>query len=125
MRFFRGEALRFLLAGAFNTGATYLVYLGALQVLPYRYAYSAAYASGIVIGYTVNTLFVFHEPWRWRRLLAFPLVYLLQYLLGLALLWLLVENSIASKEIAPLLVVAITLPLTFIASRRLIKGRPR
>lgn len=120
-----GEALRFLLAGAFNTAATYLIYLGALQLLPYRYAYSAAYAIGIVIGYTVNTMYVFHEPWRWQRLIAYPLVYVLQYLVGLVLLSLLVENGVTSKELAPLLVVAITLPLTFFASRHLIKGKPR
>jgi putative flippase GtrA len=52
-------------------------------------------------------------------------VYVLQYLAGLAALWLLVENGLASKEIAPLLVIVVTLPLTFAASRFLIKGKPR
>jgi putative flippase GtrA len=120
-----GEVLRFLLAGAFNTVATYLLYLGALQLVPYQHAYTAAFAIGIVLGYTINTRYVFHEPWRWRRLLAYPLVYVLQYLAGLAALWLLVENGLASKEIAPLLVIVVTIPLTFAASRFLIKGKPR
>lgn len=123
MKSFSAEALRFLLAGAFNTAATYVIYLAALQLMPYRYAYTGAYAAGIVLGYAVNTYFVFRAPWRWKRLLAYPLVYVLQYCLGLLCLTVLVERHWASKELAPLLVVAITLPLTFVASRYLIKGK--
>jgi putative flippase GtrA len=125
MRLFDGEAVRFLLAGAFNTAATYVIYLAALQLMPYRYAYSGAYAAGIVLGYAVNTWFVFRSRWRWKRLLAYPLVYLLQYAAGLLCLTVLVERHWARKEIAPLLVVAITLPLTFFASRYLIKEKAR
>ena len=123
MKSFNGEALRFLLAGAFNTAATYVIYLAALQVAPYRVAYSAAYALGIVLGYAVNTIFVFHARWSWKRMLAYPLVYVLQYGVGLLGLTLLVERNWVSKELAPLVVVVATLPLTFLASRYLIKGK--
>jgi len=119
-----GEALRFLLAGAFNTAATYVLYLLALQVVPYRVAYTGAYAVGIVLGYAINTVFVFRAPWRWKRMLAYPLVYVLQYGVGMVCLTLLVERRWVSAEIAPLVVVVITLPLTFLASRYLIKGKP-
>lgn len=124
MKSFNGEALRFLLAGAFNTAATYGIYLLALQVASYRVAYTGAYAIGIVLGYAVNTVFVFRAPWSWKRMLAYPLVYVLQYGVGLLCLTLLVERGWVSDEIAPLLVVVITLPLTFLASRYLIKGKP-
>ncbi len=124
MKSFNGEALRFLLAGAFNTAATYGIYLLALQMVPYRVAYTGAYAIGIVLGYAVNTVFVFRAPWRWKRMLAYPLVYVLQYGVGLLCLTLLVERGWVSDKIAPLLVVVITLPLTFLASRYLIKGKP-
>ena len=124
MKSSRGEALRFLLAGAFNTAATYGLYLLALQVMPYRVAYTATYAIGIVLGYAVNTLFVFRAPWSWKRMLAYPLVYVLQYGVGLLCLTLLVERGWVSDRIAPLLVVVVTLPLTFVASRYLIKGKP-
>jgi len=124
MKSSRGEALRFLLAGAFNTAATYGLYLLALQVMPYRVAYTATYAIGIVLGYAINTLFVFRAPWSWKRMLAYPLVYVLQYGVGLLCLTLLVERGWVSDRIAPLLVVVVTLPLTFLASRYLIKGKP-
>ena len=123
MKSFSGEALRFLLAGALNTGVTYLIYLLALQVLPYRAAYTLAYALGIVLGYALTTWFVFRAPWSWKRMLAYPMVYLLQYGLGVLFLTVLVERQWVGKELAPLIVVVVTLPVTFIASRLLIKGK--
>jgi len=123
MKSFSGEAVRFLIAGAANTAATYIIYLLALQIVPYRIAYTIAYALGIVLAYALNTRFVFRTPWRWKTLLAYPMVYLLQYGLGVACLSLLVERQWVSPELAPLLVVAITLPVTFVASRLLIKGK--
>jgi len=125
MRSFSGEALRFLLAGGFNTAATYVIYLAALQVVPYRVAYTGAYAIGIVLGYAVNTFFVFRARWSWKRMLAYPLVYLVQYGIGLLCLTLLVEQQWVRKELAPLIVVVITLPLTFLGTRYLIKGKSR
>lgn len=123
MRSFNGEGLRFLIAGAANTALTYVAYLLALQVLPYRAAYSLAYALGIVLGYALNTWFVFHAAWSWKKMLAYPAVYLLQYGLGVLLLTLLVERQWISRELAPLVVVVITLPVTFLASRLLIKEK--
>lgn len=123
MKSFSGEPLRFLVAGGFNTAVTYLVYLGALQFVPYRVAYSTSFAVGIFLGYAVNTWFVFKAPWNWRKMLAYPLVYLMQYLVGLLMLSLLVESGWVDKRLAPLIVVILTLPLTFVASRYLIKGK--
>jgi putative flippase GtrA len=123
MKSFKGEAFRFLVAGALNTAATYVLYLALLQIVPYRVAYTVSYAIGIVLAYAINTLFVFRSAWNWRRLLAFPLVYVVQYALGVLVLTLLVEPGFLSERLAPLGVVAITIPFTFLASRYLIKGR--
>lgn len=122
MKSFSGEALRFLLAGTANTAITYGIYLLGLLVLPYRVAYTLAYALGIVLGYALNTWFVFRAPFSWRRMLAYPMVYLLQYGLGILCLSVLVERQWVSKQLAPLIVVVVTLPVTFLASRLLIKG---
>lgn len=125
MRSFSGEALRFLMAGAVNTAATYAIYLMLLAISHYRIAYTAAYMIGVVLGYALNTFFVFRARWNWKRMLAYPLVYVLQYVAGLLCLTVLVEGHWVSKEVAPLAVVLVTLPLTFFASRYLIKGRPQ
>ncbi len=122
MKSFSGEALRFLLAGAANTAITYGIYLLGLLVLPYRAAYTLAYALGIVLGYALNTWFVFRARFSGRRMLAYPMVYLLQFGLGILCLTILVERQWVNKQLAPLIVVVVTLPATFLASRLLIKG---
>ena len=120
-KFLNGEVLRFLVAGGANTAATYGIYLLVLQLLPYRVAYTIAYALGIVLAYALNTWFVFRSAWDWKKLLAYPLVYLLQYGLGMLCLTVLVEQAGVNAKFAPLVVVAITLPVSFFASRFLIK----
>lgn len=123
MRFFEREAIRFLLAGGANTVVTYLIYLLLLHVLPYRVAYSATFVLGIVLGYTLNTRYVFRATWQWKRLAAYPLVYVVQYLLGVLLLTMLVERGLANEQVAPLVVVVLSLPIVFITSRLIIKAR--
>ena len=54
------------------------------------------------------------------RAALFPLVYLAQYLAGTMLLVMLVEWLHVPKAFAPLAVVALTLPLTYVLSRHLI-----
>lgn len=116
------EAALFLVVGGINTIATYCIYLLLLGMTAYWLAYTLSYAFGIVSSYALNTIFVFRAKWSWRRLAAFPLVYAIQYGLGLISLGLLVEVFGLSEKIAPLLVIMITIPLTFIASRRIIRG---
>ena len=80
------EALRFLISGGINTAVTYLLYLALLPGLGYWPAYSVAFVTGIVTSYFLNTRFVFRVRTSARRAAAFPLVYLAQYLFGLAVL---------------------------------------
>ena len=115
--------LRFLAVGAANTAIGYALYLAAAQVMDYRWAYTTSYVLGIGSSYVLNSLFVFREPLSWRRLAAFPLVYLLQYLAGLGLLWLFVSRLGVPAEYGPLLVVPLTIPLTFLASRLVLTYR--
>jgi putative flippase GtrA len=123
MRFSDPEFIRFLIAGVANTVLGYLLYLLFGLVMDYRLAYSCSYAAGIVLSYWINTAFVFRRAWDWRRLAAYPSVYLLQYLVGLALLFLLVEHAGVPEKLAPLLSIPMTIPITFLASRFIIKGR--
>lgn len=124
MKFFDTEFKRFLAAGAFNAISGYAMYLLLNLVLDYRVAYTTSYLIGVLLSYWVNTTFVFRSALSWKSFAAFPSVYLLQYFLGLVLLWLFVNQLDISEKIAPLLAVPITVPLTFLASRFIIKGRP-
>ena len=122
-KFISSEFLRYLIVGGTNTAITYGIYLVLLIVLPYSAAYTIAYISGIPIAYTLNSRFVFHKPLHWKKAFQFPLVYVVQYLAGIALLSLWVELLHISDVIAPLLVIACTVPVTFVLSRLIIKGR--
>jgi putative flippase GtrA len=115
------EFVRFIFFGAINTGITFVLYVFLLWFLSYGIAYTISYAVGLLISYWLNAKFVFQEPLRIGRALQYPLVYLVQYLLGLVLLFLLVEVAHVSKILAPLLIVVLTLPITFLLSRYLIR----
>jgi putative flippase GtrA len=117
----QSEFPRFLLVGLTNTISSYLLYLLLLQIMPYLYAYSASYAAGVVLSYILNSRFVFRQPMSLAKFLQFPVVYLIQYSLGIAILWLLVGQLSIAPEWAMLAVVAATIPVTFITSRFILK----
>jgi len=110
-------ALRFLLAGGLNTLTTYLLYLLLLASLGYRVSYTISFTAGIVLAYFLNRLFVFKTHRGARSLAMLPLVYLAQYGLGAGIVHLWVEVLGQAKEIAPLLAVVITIPVTFLLSK--------
>lgn len=124
MRSTKREFYRFILWGAINTLSGYLIYVLLLLFLPYLVSYSLAYILGIFISYFLNSKFVFKRELRLSRALTYPLVYVTQYVLGVISLYLLVEVFKLNKLLAPLLVVLITIPVTFFLSRRVVKGKP-
>jgi putative flippase GtrA len=119
MKFIDASALRFVAAGALNTAATYVVYLALLPVAMYRVAFTLAFAAGILLSYALNAWFVFRRPASWRSAWRFPLIYLLQFALGLALVSICVEWLHAPPWLAPLIALVVTVPLTYLAMRKL------
>ena len=115
------EVARFIVWGVIRTGLAFMIYVCLLWLCPYGVAYTISYAAGIFISYWLNAIFVFQEPLRISRALQYPVVYLVQYPLGLGLLFLLVEVAHISRIVAPLLIVVLTLPITFLLSRYLIR----
>ncbi|TKJ73431.1 GtrA family protein [Pseudomonas sp. CFBP13508] len=120
-KFFNVEFIKFLIVGSINTGAGYIFYLAFIQVMAYTYAYSLSYALSVVVSYVLNARIVFNEPLSLKKLLAFPLVYIVQYITGLCLVYIAVEKLSAPPVLAPLLVVIVTLPLTFLIARLIVK----
>lgn len=115
--------LRFLCGGAANTLFTYLLYLGLIRILPYQWAYFAAYVTGIVLAYWLNARFVFKVPLSWKGLFAYPVVYLVQYVLAAVLLEALVRLGGVPPAYAPLLVTAVLLPLTYLMNKLVLRER--
>jgi putative flippase GtrA len=117
--------VRYVLAGVLNTGATYALFYALLHVVPYAKAYTLAFVAGIGLSYALNARFVFAAPIRLASALAWPLVYLVQYLVGLAVLALLVERFGIAPAVAAILAIVVTVPLTFVLSRRTFAGPRR
>ena len=108
---------RFLLSGAFNTAATYVLYLFLFSFLSYRISYTISFAAGIIIAYLLNRYFVFDSHGGLKTVALFPLVYLVQYLTGIGIVSLWVEVLGWNAVFAPIAAIVFTIPLTFIMSR--------
>ncbi|WP_419420434.1 GtrA family protein [Legionella sp. D16C41] len=105
----------FAVAGLLSTLIMFILYVCLYKVINYQYAYLIAYCISIIALYFMNSA-VFKRPISVHTFLKFPLIYLLQYLLGAAALQLLVWFGF-SITFAPLLVIIILLPLTFLLNR--------
>ena len=117
---------RFLASGAFNTEATYVVYLSLIQWLSYRASYTIAYVLGIGLAYALNRYYVFSAHRGLRSVVLLPFIYGLQYCLGLIILYLWVDIGAFRKEFGPLVVIVFTLPCTYLLSKlAFMKAGPR
>lgn len=114
---------RFAVAGVFNTGVTYVIYLLLLMFMPYAWAYSVTYVIGLAIGYALNAYWVFKTQPSAKSAAMYPVAYIFNYLLGLLLLRTLVESLGVSTEIAPLLVIVATVPLMYLMMKFVFCGR--
>jgi putative flippase GtrA len=114
---------RFVISGGLNTLLTYAVYLALLQLLPYRISYTISYLCGIVIAYALNRYFVFRGHRGAWSIAALPLIYLAQFLLGLFVIWVCVEKLGVSDIVAPLVVIMISVPFTYLLSRWAFLGK--
>lgn len=116
-RMARFAFIRFLMSGGLNTAVTYVIYIGLLKFVSYQVSYTIAYVSGIAFSYILNRSFVFRNHRGTLSILLYPFVYLIQYVIGIALLWLCIDKASMSDVIAPLIVIATTMPITYSLSR--------
>ncbi|MGY2258325.1 GtrA family protein [Pseudomonas sp. SDO55104_S430] len=111
------DLIKFVIGGGINTAFTFALYYVLQIVLPYQVAYALAFATGIVFSYWFNATIVFRTPVSWKGFFAFPLVYLAQYLLSAVLLSVFVERFGIPQGVAPLVVIVVTIPVTFVLTR--------
>ncbi|MGH8032289.1 MAG: GtrA family protein [Luteimonas sp.] len=116
-------ALRFLLGGGVNTLATLALYWLLLRLISPQAAYAISFVAGLGLSYALNTGFVFDAVRTWRNVLAFPLIYLCGYLAGALMLDVAVRRWHVDPYLAPLLSIAVSLPLTFVLMRLLLRPR--
>ncbi|WP_338554877.1 GtrA family protein [Paenibacillus sp. KS-LC4] len=93
------------------------MYLALLNIFNYSLAYSISYIAGIVISYVFNTIFVFKQPVSIKSFLKFPIVYIVQYLLNILLIYLFVEKFHISEKLALIISIFFTFPITYVLSK--------
>jgi putative flippase GtrA len=113
----KNRFFRFLVSGVLNTAMTYCLYLILLQWLSYKISYTLTYLVGILLSYVLNRFFVFQEHRGTRTALLVPVVYFAQYLLSFLILWFWVDCFALSQKLAPLAVVILSLPMTYLLTR--------
>lgn len=117
------QAFRFVVAGGINTVLTYALYLFLLPSTGYAIAYTISYAAGIGLALLLHARYVFNAAITPRSMVLYPLFYLGQYLLGLAVVSAAVKWFGIAPEYALAISIAINVPLMFMLSRWVFKGR--
>lgn len=114
--------ISFLIGGGLNTGLTYCLYLLLSYLIDYQIAYAVAYVAGIVFAYFFNSKVVFKVEHSLIGMLIYPTIYLVQYIFGALLLNLLVEHLHLHKAIAPILVILLLLPSSYLLNKIVLKA---
>ncbi|QOY62383.1 GtrA family protein [Lysobacter sp. H21R4] len=118
------EVVKFIAARVASTVVSYLVYVVLLYWLSYDVAYFIAYVAGIVLSYVINSLVVFKQPITRRSAILFPLIYLVQFLMGMLILRVCIERLAMPEWLGMAFSIVLTFPLAFALSRWAMREQP-
>lgn len=112
-----GQFSRFVGVGALNSLATFVLYQVLLLAIPYWLAFTVSFAAGLVFGLVAGARVVFNRRINPVSAMVFALYYVFSYLFSLLMLMVLVDQWGISARLAPLIVIAVMVPLNFIGAR--------
>ncbi|HDE7672637.1 TPA: flippase GtxA [Staphylococcus aureus] len=117
------EILKFIIVGGINTLNYYVVYLLLLKLLHIEYMIShiTGFIVAFVISYYLNCYFVYKVKPTWRKFISFPITQIVNVSLQTVLLYVFVSWLNLPAEIAPFVGLIITIPITFILSKWILK----
>lgn len=117
------EILKFIIVGGINTLKYYIVYLLLLKLLHIEYMIShiTGFIIAFVISYYLNCYFVYRVKPTWRKFISFPITQLVNVSLQTVLLYVFVSWLNLPAEIAPFAGLIITIPITFVLSKWILK----
>ena len=117
------SGFRFLASGGINTVITWALYALLLQVMPYKWSYTISYLAGIALAYMLYRFFVFRRKGGRFAPIWVALIYLFQYLLGLLLVNVWVDELREPQLWAPIFAVVISMPLTYVLNWWVFRSR--
>ncbi|MBR9469390.1 GtrA family protein [Staphylococcus aureus] len=117
------EILKFIIVGGINTLNYYVVYLLLLKLLHIEYMIShiTGFIVAFVISYYLNCYFVYRVKPTWRKFISFPITQIVNVSLQTVLLYVFVSWLNLPAEIAPFAGLVITIPITFVLSKWILK----
>jgi putative flippase GtrA len=118
-----GQVVRFVAVGVINTVVTGAIFLALSTVVAPALAYTVAFAAGVIFALVVTPRFVFSERTAPSRRAIYGAWYLVVYLVGLGVVY--VVHDVLGLD--GWIIVAISVPTTavlgFIGARRLFQGK--
>ncbi|EOB6924261.1 flippase GtxA [Staphylococcus aureus] len=117
------EILKFIIVCGINTLNYYVVYLLLLKLLHIEYMIShiTGFLVAFVISYYLNCYFVYRVKPTWRKFISFPITQIVNVSLQTVLLYVFVSWLNLPAEIAPFAGLVITIPITFVLSKWILK----
>ncbi|HGZ9111851.1 TPA: flippase GtxA [Staphylococcus aureus] len=117
------EILKFIIVGGINTLNYYVVYLLLLKLLHIEYMIShiTGFIVAFVISYYLNCYFVYRVKPTWRKFISFPITQIVNVSSQTVLLYVFVSWLNLPAEIAPFAGLIITIPITFVLSKWILK----
>lgn len=119
------EIIKFVIVGSINTFNYYVVYLLLLKVLNVQYLVShiTGFIVALIISYYLNCYFVYKVQPTLRKFLQFPVTQLVNVGMQTLLLYIFVRFFHINSVIAPFAGLIITIPVTFILSKYILRDR--
>ena len=119
------EIIKFIIVGGINTLDYYLVYLILLKGIGINYMIShiTGFIVSFIISYYLNCYFVYKVKPTWRKFIQFPLTQVVNMGMQRLLLYIFVQWLHISSVIAPFAGLILTIPVTFIMSKYILRDR--
>lgn len=117
------EILKFIIVGGINTLNYYIIYLLLLKLIGVNYLVShiSGFVISFIISYYLNCYFVYKVQPTWKKFIQFPLTQLVNMGMQTLLLYIFVQWFNISSVIAPFAGLIITIPVTFILSKYILR----
>lgn len=119
-----GQAVRFAVVGLANTLVTGAIFYFLAFVLPASLAYTIAFGLGIGFAVAVTPRFVFRVQPPGKQRAAYALWYVVVYLIGLGLVFLLNDVLLAARGQVVVITIVTTAGLSFLGGRFVLTARP-
>ena len=116
------EFIRFAIVGVIATGIHYLLYFLLQKTMNAGVAFTIGYVVSFIANFVLTSFFTFKTKATIQKGLGFGVAHLCNYLLQLGLLYVMLAIGI-ERDIAPIPVYCIAIPLNFLMVRFVFKRR--